>query len=381
LRNRLNDDRRDDFNSSTIGSIMIRALLWLSMLSQTPSAEPPMPREALAQLQAGVNAEKQRDLESAIADFRKATELAPASSLPFLRLGNAYMTKRDYAQAIPPLKRAVELNPASAPAHQLLGFALLAQGYAAGAIPHLDFVHEYGALGIAQLQNGQPAEAVSNLQAALAKNPRDPDLLYYLSRAGTALSAQSLDKLLSTAPNSARGHQAAGQNYFDIKMFPEAKKEYMQALALRPDLPGLRLELGQVYSANSEWDKAEEQFREETKLQPGNAEAAYRLGDALLQQGKMKEALEQLKRSDSLHPDMPETLYALGRAAAVSEPTDAEHALLRVIELEKETPLAGQAYYALAGIHRKQGKSAQATKEMQEYSRIQALNNHGSTGP
>jgi tetratricopeptide (TPR) repeat protein len=361
---------------------MIASLLCIFLLLQTPSAEAIVPPEALAQLQAGINAEKQRDLDGAIADFRKATELAPASSVPFLRLGNAYMNKHDYEQAIPPLKRAVELNPASAPAHELLGFALLAQGYAAEAIPHLDFVHEYGALGIAQLQNGQPAEAVSNLQAALAKNPGDPDLLYYLSRAGTALSAQSLDKLLSTSPNSARGHQAAGQNYYVMKMFPEAKKEYAQALALRPDLPGLRLELGQVYAAGSEWDKAEEQFRGETKLQPGNAEAAYRLGDALLQQGKMKEAVQALKRSESLHSDMPETLYALGRAAAVSEPSVAEQALLRVIELEKETPLAGQAYYALAGIHRKQAKLAQATKEMQEYSRIQSLNNHNaSTGP
>jgi tetratricopeptide (TPR) repeat protein len=368
--------------STLIVATVIRSLLCFFSFLQTPPAEPPIPPEALPQLQAGVNAEKQRDLDGAIADFRKATELAPTSSLPFLRLGNAYMNKRDYAQAIPPLKRAVELNSASAPAHQLLGFALLAQGYAAEAIPHLDFVHEYGALGIAQLQNGQPAEAVVNLQFALAKNPEDPDLLYYLSRAGTALSAQSLDKLLSTSPNSARGHQAAGQNYYVIKMFPEAKKEYAQAVALRPDLPGLRLELGQVYAVGSEWDKAEEQFRAETKLQPGNAEAAYRLGDALLQQGKMKEALEELKRSDSLHPEMPETLYALGRAAVVSDPGVAEHALLRVIELEKETPLAGQAYFALAGIHRKQGKSAQATKEMQEYSRIQSLNNHGaSNGP
>jgi tetratricopeptide (TPR) repeat protein len=158
-----------------------------------------------------------------------------------------------------------------------------------------------------------------------------------------------------------------------VKMLPEAAKEYEQALALRPDLPGLRLELGQVYAAGSEWEKAEEQFREETKLQPGNAEAAYRLGDALLQQGKMKEAAEELRRSDQLRPDMPETLYSLGKADALNDPTAAEHELARVIELEKETPLAGQAYLVLAGIHRKQGKTDQAAHEMQEYRRIQAL--------
>jgi tetratricopeptide (TPR) repeat protein len=113
-------------------------------------------------------------------------------------------------------------------------------------------------------------------------------------------------------------------------------------------------------------------FRAETKLQPGNAEAAYRLGDAFLQQGKMKEASVELKRSDSLHGDMSETLYALGRAEASSTPADAERALQRVIELEKESPLAGQAYFALAGIHRKQGKTEQAAKEMEAYQRVQS---------
>jgi tetratricopeptide (TPR) repeat protein len=111
-------------------------------------------------------------------------------------------------------------------------------------------------------------------------------------------------------------------------------------------------------------------------LQPGSAEAAYRLGNALLQQGKMKEAAEELKRSDVLSPGMPETLYALGKAAAASDPDAAEHALQRVIELEKDTPLAGQAYLALAQLHRKQGKTDQAARDMQDYRRIQALAAH-----
>jgi tetratricopeptide (TPR) repeat protein len=353
---------------------MSLVLLFVASLMQPQSAQAVVPQEALTLLQAGVDAENHRDLDVAIEDFRKATELAPSASIAFLRLGDAFIRKGDYASAIPPLKRAMELNPDALPAHQLLGFALLAQGYAAEAIPHLQLIHEYGALGIAQLQIGHPAEAVTNLQAALAKTPDDPDLLYYLSQASTALSSQSLDKLFSTHAATARGHQALAQHYYVMKMYPEAKKEFEQAIALRPDLPGLRLELGEAYAASSDWEKAEEQFRGECTLQPGNAEAAYRLGDALLQQGKMKDAAEELRRSDSLRPDMPETLYAFGKSAAASNPGEAERAFSRVIELEKETPLAAQAYLALAGIHRKQGKAEQANREMQDYRRIQAAN-------
>lgn len=354
---------------------MIRALLYVCLLLQQQSTAPP-PSEVTTLLQSGIDAENRHDLDQAIALFRKAADLDPSSAVAFLRLGDAYMQKRDYAAAIPPLKHAAELNPDSLPVHQLLGYALLAAGYASEAVPHLKMIQDYGALGIAQLQADQPGEAVANLQIALAKAPDDPDLLFYLSRAATAYSEQSSEKLLTTFANTARGHQVRGQNDYALKMFPEAEREYLQAIALRPDLPGLRLELGLVYAAQSEWEKAEEQFRGEARLQPGNAEAAYRLGDALLQRGKMKEAVVELQRSDSLRGDMPETLYALGRAAASSEPSVAERALTRAIELEKDTPLAAQAYLALAGIHRRQGKTDQAAHEMQEYRRIQALSAH-----
>jgi len=71
----------------------------------------------------------------------------------------------------------------------LLGYALLAQGYAAEAIPHLERIQEQTALGIAQIETGQLPQAVTNLQAALAKHPNDPDLLYYLARKWFAIEA------------------------------------------------------------------------------------------------------------------------------------------------------------------------------------------------
>lgn len=351
---------------------MIDVLLWLCLLAQTQAAEPAPSAEALTLLRAGIEAENRHDEDAAIASFRKASEIAPGSSLIFVRLGGAYMKKAAYADAIAPLKRAEELAPDAPAVHQLLGFALLAQGYSKEAIPHLEKAREHGALGIAQLQSGQPAEAAANFQLALAQNPDDPDLLYYLSKASAALASQSLDKLLSLAPDSPRAHQALGQHYFSLKMYPEAREEYERALTMRPDLPGLRLELGQLFAATSQWERAEEQFRGEVRLQPGNAEAAYRLGYALLQQGKMKEAASELRRSDDLGQDMSETLYALGKSTAVSDPPAAAKAFLRIIELEKATALAAQAYLALAEIHRKQGKTELAAREMQEYRRIKA---------
>lgn len=343
-------------------------LAQLFAMPQVASGSP----ETTALLQSGAEAENRGDLDQAIADFQKAADLVPSSPFAFVRLGDAYMRKHDYGAAIVPLKHALELAPELDPVHDLLGYALLSQGYASEAIPHLQAAHDSAALGIAQLEADLPAEAIINLKDALAKHPDDPDILYYLSRAGAAISSESKDKLLAEFSDSARGHQTLGQNYYAAKMFPDAEKQYERAIAMRPDLPGLHLELGEIYAAASEWAKAEEQFAAETKLQPGNAEAAYRLGDTRLQEGKMKQAAEELRRSETLRPGMPETLYALGRALADSEPKAAENALNRVVELEKQSPLAAQAYLLLAGIHRKSGNAQLAAHEMSEYRRIQA---------
>jgi tetratricopeptide (TPR) repeat protein len=328
---------------------------------------------AMQHVQAGLEARKQHQVDVEITEFREATRLDPDLADAFVNLGAAYMEKHDYGAAIIPLKRALELSPELPTAHQFLGYALLAQGYAAEAIPHLEHAGAQEALGIAQIETGQLTEAVANFTAALPKHPNDPDLLFYLGHSSGLLSKTAIDTLIANHPDSARAHQALGENYLVLRRMLQAEKEYLEALRLRPDLPGLHLELGQVYANSAQWPKAEAEFRAEAKLQPGNAEAAYRLGAALLQQGNAHDALVELKRSNELKPEMPETLYSLGKAASLAgENAVAEQAWLKVIELEKNTSIAAQAYFGLAGLHRKQGKVSQSQHEMEEFRKLQS---------
>lgn len=349
---------------------MIRVLLLLLAVGQTLSPD------AAQHMQAGIAAEKQRKPELAIEEFRKVAELQPNSADAFEHLGQAYMENHDFGSAIAPLKHALDIDPDLVPAHQLLGYSLLAQGYAAEAIPHLERTQDKAALGIAQIQTGQLPQAVANLQAALASHPNDPDLLYYLGRASGLLSKQSIEGLIAAYPDSARVHQAMGENYFVLRRMPDAESEYREALRLRPDIPEVHLELGEVYAGAFQWAKAEEEFRAESKLQPGNAEAAYRLGGALLEQGKVREARAELLRADRLMPDMPETLYSLGKAASLDgDAAAAEKAWTKLLSIEKETTLAAQAHFGLAGLYRKQGKMAASQREMQEFQRLQQSSN------
>ena len=338
--------------------------LWLALQGVSP--------EGAQHMQAGVEAHKQGQLDVAIKEFRKATESDPNLAEAFLDLGEVCQETRDFPAAVAALKRALELSPELEAAHLQLGYALLAQGYAEEAIPHLDRVHALEALGVAQIETERYEAAVANLSAALVKRPGNPDLLYYLGRASGLLSKRAIDSLLDAYPNSARSHQAMGENYLVLRQMPQAETEFTEALLQRPEIPGLHLELGLVYAGGARWDKAEEEFRVETRMQPGNAEAAYRLGAALLQQGKAHEARQELERADQLGPDMPETLYSLGKAASLDgNPVAAEKAWTRVIELEKESSLSAQAHFGLANLYRKQGNAAKSEREMQEYKRLQ----------
>ena len=357
----------------TIRIMTIRTILmvWLAWQTMSP--------EAAQHWEAGRRADSEKHFDIAAREYRRVTQLEPNFAAGFVSLGQTLMEQRDYAAAVAPLKHALELDSTLAPAHQLLGYALLAQGYAAEAIPHLERVHEQGALGIAQLETGQLAESIINLQAALQKRPNDPDLLYYLGRSSGLLSKQSIDTLLAAYPRSARACQALAENYFVLRQMPDAEKQYQQALQLQPDMPNIHLELGQVYAMTSRWPQAEQQFRAEVKLQPGNAEAAYRLGEALLQQGKSRESRTELERADRLQPQMPETLYAIGKAAALDgDAAASEKAWISLLSIEKEGPLAAQAHFGLAGLYRKQGKTAEAEQQMREFQKLQAASAHSS---
>ena len=352
--------------SATMHAQLIRALLTLGLALQTISTD------ANQHWNAAHSAEEQKHFDVAVTEYRKVTELEPTFAPGFVSLGQAFIEQRDFTSALAPLRHALEIDPNLVPAHQLLGYALLAQGYAAEAIPHLDRAHEQAALGIAQSETGQFAEAIQNLQAALQKRPNDPDLLYYLGRASGLFSKQSIDTLLALYPDSGRAHQSLAENYFVLRQIGEAEKEYEQALKLRPDTPNLHLELGQVFAASSRWPQAEEQFRAEAKLQPGNAEAAFRLGEALLQEGKAHQARIELQRSDKLQPQMPETLYSLGKAAVLEgDDSAAEKAWTSLLTLEKDGSLATQAHFGLASLYRKQGKAADAAEHMREFQRLQ----------
>ncbi len=318
--------------------------------------------------EAGIAALKAGHFDQAILEFKKVIELAPKDAPGYYGLGVAYIESRKYGEAIPSLRRAMQLDPGLTTVHDPLGFALLQQGYATQALAEFQKGNDKAGLGMAQLEVGDLPNAVHNLMIATVEHPNDPDLTYYLARATGLLSKRLFDKLDTQFPNAAITHLADAENYAALRQEQDAEAQYKAALQERPDLRGAHMALGQLYARANKWQDAENEFRAEAKVEPGNAEAAYRLGAALLQNGNAQEAVPELARSLRLQPDMPETLAAMGKAQSMlHDYPAAEKAWGRLVQIEKTGSLAAEAHFGLANIYRRQGKAAEAAREMQAF--------------
>lgn len=322
---------------------------------------------------AGLKAKAAGDLDAALREFQRVTELAPDLAAAHVNLGAVYFARKDYGEAARSLGRALQLNPDLPGAAGMLGAALLAQGYAAESIPHLEKAEANDLLGVALLESGRVSEAIERLQAAFQKRPNDEDVLYYLGRAHGLRSRQLLERLQESSPDSARTQQVLGETMAASGNREGAEKRFRAALALRPDLRGVHAILGEIFLESGEYENAEREFRAEAQMVPGSALAAYRLGQVLLNRGQIQEAIAELRRSDKLQPETPETLLELGKGLTIAgELADAEKLLRKVLDAEKTSRLAESAHFQLAELYRRLGRSADADREISLFKELRA---------
>jgi serine/threonine protein kinase/Flp pilus assembly protein TadD len=141
-------------------------------------------------------------------------------------------------------------------------------------------------LGAALAEAGLDDEAVALLRQAQARHPTDFRINLELASA-----------LLRHRP---RDQEAVGY--------------YRAALALRPDSPGVSLDLGNALRARGDLQGAIRCYRRAIALDPKDALAHYHLGKALLGQGHRAEAVAAFRQAVALGPKLAEAHCELGLA-------------------------------------------------------------------
>ena len=234
----------------------------------------PTPPEADVGL--GVEALKSGDLNGAERVFSQALHNGVRTPLIFHNLGVIAQQRGNQSLAISRFREAITLQPDYAPSRLLLGVSLLSVGKNAEAIAALQrAVRSLPKEPQAHLQLAKAYEASENWMAAVEElqkvvnlDPQEPEYSYLLGHAWTKVFAWSYERLARLDPNSARLHQALGQEYAILGKYELAIDAYRQAVRSDPKLPEIHLALALLLLEVKKLDEAYAEIDLELKLVP-----------------------------------------------------------------------------------------------------------------
>jgi len=218
------------------------------------------------------------------------------------------------------------------------------------------------------VESNEFAHAEEVLRKLLNDEPRNLDALLSLGKVYKKWAATLLDKMIELNADSYRVHQLFGQKYEEGAEYDQALQSYKTALAIQPELAGMRYAIGNVYWKKRQYDDAEHWLKEELKRNPHHGITHYRLGSLYTDEGKADEAITHLERALESHPGLTAARFDLGRALlSKGRYADAVSALNKVAA---EEPANDRVHYFISNCYSKMGRSEEARAEMAKYQEL-----------
>ncbi|HEV3237957.1 MAG TPA: tetratricopeptide repeat protein, partial [Gemmataceae bacterium] len=162
----------------------------------------------------------------------------------------------------------------------------------------------------------------------------------------------------------------------------EAIPFLMIAVALRPQSPGARVNLGFALAAKNELDGAIAEYRHAIEIDPGYASAHTNLAIALASKNNLEEAVAEFRKAVELDPTESDAHFNLG--TALLDKNDLDGAIAEFSEAIRIDPKSGAAHGQLGVALAQKNDLNGAIREYLEVIKIdhrsvQAFNNLGNT--
>lgn len=247
------------------------------------------------------------DLQQAVSSFRRLSGINARSTLPYLRLADAYLALKDRVSAANSLKRALELQPDLFVAQRRLVEMALDANKPREA---LDVARD-----IQKQSPGNPAGYA--FEAIVQTRLKDPKAAAAVLRAGL--------KLTDSTDLARRLH---GQMYTSGEK-AEAAQFAANWERTHPGDVDFDYHLGEIAIAENDVAQAETRLRRVLQKQPQNASALNNLATVLLTRGA-KGALPLAEQANRLAPNRPAFMDTLAQALA------AENQAQRGMEIQKQ---------------------------------------------
>ena len=340
------------------------------------------PQDPGAYLRLGLILQRLGRIEEARKAFEEAQKLAPDNLIAVTQLVDLDIASKDFRAAAQRAQAQLQKTPQSPVAHFLEGKVYAAQGEWNRADSALikaleldpNFSSAYGLAITTYLATNRLPEAIAQLEALLAKNPKDTralmlSALIYEKMNDFSKARDTYEKLLSANPDFAPALNNLA--YMCAERFNEVDKAYdlaQKARALRPGEAAIADTLGWILYKRGDYQQSLTLLQESARNLPNHPEILFHLGMVNAMMGRMDEARTAFRQALSVPDDFPDKEEAQRRLAML-ETGDSKESKLSTTELEKilkEQPDDISAQIRLGESHEKQGAFAQAAVAYEE---------------
>ncbi len=225
-------------------------------------------------------------------------------------------------------------------------------------------------LAIAYKDQGKLEEARAGFERARALDPRNGRVLWQLAdlfmREGEPGKAEAvIQDALRQKVDEHRFLLKLGESYIETKRFDEAEEALKKALEKKPKLQTAWYNLGLVYEEKGRTDEAIAAYEAELAQNEKAYRAAFNLAKLLQKSGRLTEAVARYRKAVEVQPDFGTGQLYLAKALLdAGDLQGAEQWARRGLTNQPDPRLAPLGHYVLADIYNRQGRAADANREV-----------------
>jgi tetratricopeptide (TPR) repeat protein len=202
----------------------------------------------------------------------------------------------------------------------------------------------------------------------LTEHPKDASLLYVLAVLSGEQAMDLVLKCEETYGSSPWLEQFRAEMLANQGREEEAKITYEHLVQRRPDLPGLRSDLADLYRKHGDWEKALALFRQEEAASESDEHAAAGVSESLLELGRYSELKSYLEPKIMRKSRVP--LWAtLDLSSAHQKLGEPGEAIKILVAGEREDPSSKTIHYRLMRLYAQVGEMTSAEREKHLFER------------
>ncbi len=242
----------------------------------------------------GVSLQREGRMAEAIEAFRACLRLDPTRVRAYARLKEAYGHGRTVDQVLADLRERADQDST-------------------------DFV-SWNLSGVLHAKQGRWSDAMSALERAVQREPRDVDAWTSLGWLSSEVkqfdkAREAFRRALALDPGYGRAHAGmAGLYAEEGGDFEKAIEEYQLALTAEPDNPAYLYDMGWAYYRKGMTDRALEILTRASVLSPDDAAGRAKIGWVRLRRKEYRAGAEEFRQAVRMQPSYAFARFGLARA-------------------------------------------------------------------